>query len=58
MNEITKIINIVCLIIWIGWFICSIIGSDYATMKRGLMVSSFVCMSYYIQLVFGILKVK
>lgn len=51
-----KIINIICLLIWLYWLVYAIFGSNKVVLKGGLICSSLVCISYYIQLVLGQLK--
>lgn len=51
-----NIINIICLLIWIGWLIYGIFGTNADIFRGGLICSSIVCIVYYVQLITGVLK--
>lgn len=51
-----KILNIICLLIWIGWFVYAILGTNVNTLRGGLICGSVIYISYYIQSIFEQLK--
>lgn len=43
------IFKIICILIWISWFIYSILGRNIVNLKVGLFFASLVCILSYLQ---------